>query len=257
MDAVSEVLTARAARTDGLSSMLGASVMAHVVLLGVFVFVPAAWFGAEDKAPETIMQISLGGPVGPTDGGLATQGGRTIQELQKVDLKKTIEPIRPPATKTPEMIEPTKAPPKKTTPTKVEAKDPKSNRPTKGEEIQKGSSIADSKARGQGFGLSSGAGGDAGYLEVANFCCPEYLATMRSAIMQNWSSQQGSAGVTHLRFVIQKDGRIVDITVERSSGSAALDLFARRALMLTKLPPLPAAYAEGALAVHLFFEYRR
>ena len=257
MDAVSEVLVARAERTDGLNSMLGASAIGHLVLLAAFVFVPAGWFGAENKPPETILQISLGGPIGPNDGGLATQGGRTIQELQKVEVKQPIEPVRPPATKAPEMIEPTKAPPKKTTTTKVEAKDPKSNRPTKGEEIQKGSSIADSKARGQGFGLSSGAGGDAGYLEVANFCCPEYLATMRSGIMQNWSSQQGSAGVTHLRFVIQKDGRIVDITVERSSGVAALDLFARRALMLTKLPPLPAAYPEGALAVHLFFEYRR
>ena len=159
MDAVSEVLAARAARADGLSSMLGASAMAHIVLVGLFVFLPAAWFGAQFEQPETIMQISLGGPIGPSDGGLATQGGRTIQELQKVEMKKAIEPVRPPSAKAPEMIEPTKAPPKKTTPNKVEAKDPKSNRPTKGEEIQKGSSIAENKAKGQGFGLSSGGGG--------------------------------------------------------------------------------------------------
>lgn len=257
MDAVSEVLVARAERTDGLNSMLGASVIGHLVLLAAFVFVPASWFGAENKPPETILQISLGGPIGPNDGGLATQGGRTIQELQKVETKKPIEPVRPPAAKTPEMIEPTTAPPKKTTTNKVEAKDPKSTRPTKGAEIQKGSSIAENKAKGQGFGLSSGGGGEAGYLEVANFCCPEYLATMRQAIMANWSSQQGAVGVTHLRFVIQKDGRIVDITVEQSSGVAALDLFARRALMLSKLPPLPGEYADAALAVHLYFEYRR
>ncbi len=50
MDAVSEVLVARAARTDGLSSMLGASAMAHIVLVGLFVFLPAAWFGAEIRA---------------------------------------------------------------------------------------------------------------------------------------------------------------------------------------------------------------
>ncbi len=257
MDAVSEVLVARAGRTDGLNSMLGASAMAHLVLVAVLVFLPAAWFGTENKPPDTIMQISLGGPIGPNDGGLATAGGRTIQELQKVDLKKTIEPIRPPATKTPEMIEPTKAPPKKTPTTKVEAKDPKSTRPTKGAEIQKGFSIADSKNKGLGFGQSSGAGGEGGFLEVADFCCPQYLATMRTAIMANWSSQQGAAGLTHMRFVIQRDGRIVDITVEQTSGVAALDLFARRALMLTKLPPLPLDYPEGALAVHLFFEYRR
>lgn len=257
MDAVSQVLAARAARNDGLSSMLGASAMAHVVLVGLLVFLPAAWFGAEFKEPETIMQISLGGPVGPSDGGLATQGQRTIQELQKVEVKKAIEPVRPPSEKAPEMIEPTKAPPKKTPSTKIEAKDPKSNRPTKGEQVQTGSSIAQSKAKGQGFGLSSGGGGESGYLEVANFCCPEYLAVMRTAIMSNWNSQQGAVGVTHLRFVIQKDGRIVDITVEESSGVATLDLFARRALMLSKLPPLPDAYPQKALPVHLYFEYRR
>jgi hypothetical protein len=84
MDAVSEVLVARTPKDDGLNSMLGASAMAHLVLVGLFIFLPAAWFGAERKAPETIMQISLGGPIGPNDGGLATLGGRTIQQVQPV-----------------------------------------------------------------------------------------------------------------------------------------------------------------------------
>ena len=45
--------------------------------------------------------------------------------------------------------------------------------------MQKGTAVAETGAQGQGFGLSSGGGGDGGYLDVANFCCPEYLATMR------------------------------------------------------------------------------
>ena len=257
MDAVSEVLIARAPKDDGLSSMLGASAIGHIVLVGVFVLVPAWWFGAENKAPETIMQISLGGPVGPNDGGLSTLGGRTIQQVVPVEAKKPIEPVRPPSAKAPEMIEPTKAPPRKTTPNKVEAKDPKSTRPTKGTEIQKGSSIAETGAKGMGFGLSSGGGGSGGHLEVSNFCCPEYLATMAALIKANWNSQIGAAGRTHLRFVIQKDGRIADITVEQSSGVEVMDSFARRALILTKLPPLPPGYSESALAVHLYFDYTR
>ncbi len=255
MDAVTQVLIARSARIDGLSSMLGASVIAHIVLVGLFVFLPAAWFGAKFEQPETIMQISLGGPLGPNDGGVATLGGRTIQQL--TETKKAIEPVRPPSAKAPEMIEPTKAPPKKTTTNKVEAKDPRSTRPTKGEEIQKGSSIAETGAKGMGFGLSSGGGGSGGHLEVSNFCCPEYLNTMVTLIRSNWNSQQGAVGRTHLRFVVQKDGRIVDITLEKTSGNDTMDLFARRALMLTKLPPLPAGYSEPALAVHLFFDYTR
>jgi TonB family protein len=257
MDAVSEVLIARAPKGDGLSSMLGASAIGHIVLVGVFVFVPAWWFGADNKPPETIMQISLGGPIGPETGGTEVLGANTIQKLQPIEAKKPIEPVRPPAAKTPEMVEPTKAPPRKVTPNPVEAKDPKSAKPTVGKEIQQGSSIAKSPATGQGFGLSSGGGGAGGHLEVSDFCCPEYLATMSTLIRRNWNSQVGAVGRTHLRFVIQKDGRIADITIEQSSGVETMDSFARRALLLTKLPPLPPAFPEAALAVHLYFDYTR
>ena len=94
-------------------------------------------------------------------------------------------------------------------------------------------------------------------LEVGNFCCPEYLATMTALIKANWSNQQNAAGLARMRFVIQRDGRIVDITVLESSGVQTLDFFAERALRLTKLPPLPAGYTERALAVRLAFEYTR
>lgn len=257
MDAVSEVLIARAAKDDGMSSMLGASAMAHAALLLAFVFLPAWWFGSENKPPETIMQISLGGPVGPNDGGMSTLGGRPIQQAVPIEPKKPLEPVRPPAAKTPEMVEPTKAPPKKTPPNKVAAKDPRSTRPTKGAEVQQGTSVAQTNAKGMGFGLSSGGGGGGGHLEVSDFCCPEYLTLMAARIKANWNSQVGAAGRTHMRFVIQRDGRIVDITVEQSSGYEVMDSYARRALILTKLPPLPAGYTEQALAVHLYFDYTR
>ena len=255
MDAVSEVLIARAPKKDALSSMLGASVLAHVVIFVVFVFTPAWWFGAKQDVPETIMQISLGGPVGPDKSGAEVLGGRSIQQV--AETKRAIEPVRPPAAKTPEMIEPTKAPPKKTTPNKAEAKDPRSTKPTIGKEIQKGPAVAETGAKGMGFGLSQGGGGAGGHLEVTDFCCPEYLVTMSTLIRRNWNSQVGAVGRTHLRFVIQKDGRIADITIEQSSGVETMDSFARRALLLTKLPPLPAGYSESALAVHLYFDYTR
>src|SRR3982751_1550799 len=178
MDAVSEVLVARAGKADGLSSMLGASAMAHIALVAVFVFVPAWWFGAENKAPENVMQISLGGPESPDHSGLTSISARPVQQAQPVETKKAIEPVRPPAATTPEMIEPTKAPPKKTTPNKVEAKDPRSTKPTKGAEVQQGSAVATTNAKGEGFGLSSGGFGSQGFLDVSNFCCPEYLSLM-------------------------------------------------------------------------------
>jgi TonB family protein len=255
MDAVSEVLVARTQKSDGIASMVGASIAAHVVLLALFVFLPPGWFGAENKEPENIMQISLGGPVGPDTAGLNVAGARPIQQVS--ESPKSLEPVRPPAAKTPEMVLPTKAPPRKATPNKVEAKDPRSTRPTKGAEVTKGTAVAETGAKGQGFGLSSGMGGEGGYLEVGDFCCPQYLATMRNAIMANWNSRQGTAGRTHMRFVIRKDGSIVDVSVQRSSGVQTLDYYAQRALLLTKLPPLPNGYDEPTLAVHLYFDYQR
>jgi len=255
MDAVSEVLIARTAKADGLTSMVGWSAMAHLAVVAAVAFVPGAWFGALEREPEVIMQISLGGPVGPADGGLATLGGRTIQQV--VETKKAVEPVRPPAAQAPAMIEPTKAPPRKNPLTKTDAKDPRGATPTKGAEIQKGTAIAETGAKGQGFGLSSGAGGKGGYVDVADFCCPGYLATMKEQITLNWSSKQGTVAETKMRFVIQRDGRIVDVSVEQSSGRADLDFLASRALQLAKLPPLPAEFSGAALPVHLWFEYVR
>lgn len=257
MDAVSEVLVARTASSDGLTSMVGWSAVVHVALVAAVAFVPGEWFGAMPREPEVILQISLGGPVGPVDGGLATLGGRTIQQV--VETKKAIEPVRPPAAQTPAMIEPTKAPPRKNTPppTKTEAKDPRGTTPTKGATIEKGTAIAETGAKGQGFGLSAGAGGKGGYVDVVDFCCPGYLATMKDEILINWSSKQGTLAETKMRFVIQRDGRIVDISVEQSSGRADLDFLASRALQLAKLPPLPAEFSGSALPVHLWFEYVR
>ena len=225
MDAVSEVLAARMVKSDGLNSMLGWSAVAHVVMVAAVAFVPSAWWGAQDQAPEVIMQISLGGAVGPRDGGLATLGGRAIQEV--TETRKAVEPVRPPAAQTPAMVEPTKAPPRTSPDNKI-----------------------------AGFGLSAGGGGVGAKLDVANFCCPEYLATMLDLINRNWSSkQQGAVGTTGMRFVIQKDGRVADVTIEQSSGNAGLDYMSDRALKLTKLPPLPAGYDQAALTVHLFFPY--
>ncbi|MGH9384875.1 MAG: TonB C-terminal domain-containing protein [Vicinamibacterales bacterium] len=255
MDDVSAVLSARIREDDGLKKMMGYSVAAHAVFLGAIIFMGV---GAPGPEPEVVMQISLGAGSLPRDGGLATLGGRPIQQTIPVEAKRTIEPVRPPAAREPEMIEPTKAPPKRTPPPEQNpAKDPASRTPTRGKEVQAGSTVAETGAKGQGFGLSSGGGGSSGYLDVANFCCPEYLTTMLDLVNRNWDYKQRTDGSTQIRFVIQRDGRIVDVNIERPSGVAALDYLASRSVQLTRLPPLPAPYTESALTVHLVFDYKR
>jgi TonB family protein len=257
MDAVSEVLVDRAREGQGMQSMLGASLCAHLALLAAVFFAPGGWFGAK-TAPEVVMTISLGGPVGPRDGGLTPMGGRPVQAV--TEAPKAIEPVRPPAARAPEMIEPTKKAPKRAETKSVDtAKTPASRTPAKGDEIRKGSAVsAAPSARGQGFGLSSGGGGTGSYLDTANFCCPEYIALMLEQIKSNWLHQQQASGVAQVKYTIQRDGTITGIQVERSSGYAPLDLMATRALQLTRrLRPLPQAFTEPSLTVHLTFEYTR
>jgi TonB family protein len=259
MDAVSAVLVQRTRETERLAPVVGWSAVAHVVLTLLVAIAPAGWLGAIKSEPEVVMQISLGGAIGPRDGGLNTLGGRPIQQERPVEARKTIEPVRAPAAKAPEMVEPTKSAPKKLPSTaKVEAKDPKSRTPTTGEKVEKGNAVAQTAGKGQGFGLSSGGGGTGGYVDVANFCCPEYIATMLTMIQRNWNSKQGAAGTTLVKFDIERDGRITNVAVERSSGMQALDYFSQRSLALTRqLPPLPDAYPHERLTVHLPMDYVR
>jgi TonB family protein len=263
MDAVSQVLVDRDRAFSAMERMIGksvaASLIAHVVFVAALVLAPA-WLlgGGANAEPENLMTISLGGPSGPDVGGMTTIGGRPIQSVSEA--RKTIEPVRPPAAKTPEMIEPKKSAPKRAE-AKVEntAKDPKSRTPTKGAEVREGSSVSETNARGQGFGLQTGGGfGSGSYLDVANFCCPEYLSTMLELIRRNWDERQQAAGTTVVKYTIQRNGTITDVVVEKPSGYPALDFMAQRALLITRqLQPLPAAFTEPSLTVHLVFSYRR
>ena len=64
-------------------------------------------------------------------------------------------------------------------------------------------------------------------------------------------------GLTTMMFTIKRDGSIENIQREKSSGFDALDNEAGRALRIVRLPPLPRAYPNPTLTVHLEFEYRR
>ena len=84
-----------------------------------------------------------------------------------------------------------------------------------------GTALADTGVRGQGFGLSTGGGSTGGgsYLDVANFCCPEYIQTMSDRFHQNWQPQPNFAGEALVKFTIQRDGKITGVELEKSSGS--------------------------------------
>jgi TonB family protein len=257
MEAVTDILIARTREPGGLNRMVVVSLAAHIVLVVAFLAMPS--LAPDGPVEREVMQISLGGAPGPRAGGMTPMGGRPVQAPAPAEpLRRT--PIAPPAAKAPEMTMPAaKAKPAPKPPRVKEAPpEARGRRPSEGAEPQAGSSVADTGARGVGFGLTTGGGGTGGYLDVGNFCCPEYLTTMLQLIQRNWNSKQQVAGRTIVKFTVQRDGRLTDVQIEQPSGYFALDQTAQRALVLTRqLPPLPAQYTEDDLTVHLIFQYER
>jgi len=260
MDAVSEVLVVRHG-IDNTSPMWGVSVVAHGLIAAALVMVPAAWMGMQVAREEPVMVVSLAGAVGPQTGGRQAESAQATQTVAPPAPRP--EPVAPPTAKAPEMIEPTKAPPRRNPPPKVAQapKDaPERTTPSKGAQVQTGDALANTGApnRTPFGGTATGAGGTGARVDVGNFCCPQYLAQMQERILRNWESKQQALGTAVLVFSIQRDGTIVDVAVENSSGNQTLDFLATRALRLTqKVPPLPPEYTNASLRVHLTFEYQR
>jgi protein TonB len=260
-DAVSHAMYGRNREPDGLQRMVGFSIAAHAVLIVAIVLVPPRWFQRSLDNPHDAMFISLGPAPGPQSGGMTSISSRPVQKVMQ-DLPR-VQPVRPPAQKTPEMTAPEPAPkvkPKPTPPVKEAPKEAKSKTPTQGAQAQPGRANADTGAQPNTLqGLSTGgAKGNGSPMNLTNFCCPDYVGDMVTRINSNWNSRQSAAGVTIMRFTIQRDGKITDIAVAQSSGYQMLDFLAQRALLAANpLPPLPAAYTNPTLVVNLNFEYQR
>jgi TonB family protein len=257
---VTDVLRDRMGEPLGLQRMAVVSLTAHLVLFTAFVIAPGKWLLSQNSQDRArVMTITLGGGgEGPQNGGLTAMGGRAVQAVTPPDAPR--EAVRPPAAAAPAMTlpSPTAKPAKQSSPTVKQAADEARGRtPTKGVVTQAGSAVAVTGARGQGFGLSTGGGPGAGSrLDVADFCCPDYLATMVTRIRANWSERQNVVGLVVIKYTIRRDGTLEDISLEQSSGYPIADLAAQRSVILTKqLPPLPDAFPNPTLTVHLNFQY--
>ena len=240
MTAVTDVIVARRQRPEPFGTVLAWSLAAHAGVLGFLLFGPMDWGLAADEAVRTVMSISLAGAPGPRAGGMTPMGGRAAPPPPPEAAPRAI-----PAPKPAERVVPTQAPPRR------QAEPPP-------EEPQTGVTRTDTGVRGQGFGLSTGGSGGSGVqLDVANFCCPEYIEQMVALIQRNWQAGQSVRGATVMKFTITRGGSIQGVMVERPSGFLALDLAAERALLTTRLPELPPQFTNPSLTVHITFEYQR
>src|SRR5262245_59820310 len=256
---VSDILRSRREEPDGLKQTAALSILAHLAVLGTITAVPALW-PARSAARPAVMTISLGGTPGPKSGGLSTIGGRRIEASEPTAQPKAERVALPTPKPQPAMVMPDPKlkprPVAKETPAST-SKDASSR--GRVAEPQKGSTTVETGVRGMGFGLSTtGGGGTGSSLDVKDFCCPEYLQEMVGRITQNWVQKQESVGTVLMKFTIMRSGQITSVELERTSNVYALDAASQRALVLTaRLAPLPAAFPDDHLTVHLSFEYQR
>jgi len=92
----------------------------------------------------------------------------------------------------------------------------------------------------------------------------EYAESMVSRIRVNWYNnmpqllQTGLKGVVTIRFTIQRDGRLTDITTLSSSTVPPYDFAARKAIELSSpLNPLPKDFPNATERVTCMFFYNQ
>ena len=87
-----------------------------------------------------------------------------------------------------------------------------------------------------------------------------YLNVILTRISDNWINPYAGSGRTlnsTVMFVIERDGTVRDVKIEKKSGDAAYDASCERALLvLDRLPPLPPEFTGPRLKLHLEFEQK-
>lgn len=256
-EAATQILIDRSREADGIATTVLLSLAAHATIIAAIVLMPASWRTHHADTSHTMM-ISLGGVPGPIQG-MTPEATRAVQQVAVTPPKAA--PVVPPASKAPEMVEPLKtAKPQAKAADKVEkpAKQP-ATKPVTGPEIRSGAARVETGGQAIPFGglSTSRGGGTGGYLDVKDFCCPEYLQTMLGMIQRHWSHQQNQDGQVIVKFTIQRDGSLTAVQVEKPA-SYFLNMAAQRAVVETqRVPPLPPQYPEDHLTVHLIFQYQR
>jgi protein TonB len=107
-----------------------------------------------------------------------------------------------------------------------------------------------------GTGPSDGLGSVSA--DMPDFPYPWYLTLLRQKIWEQWSARMPPGTLECLvQFSILRDGAITDVRVEETSGDAAFDYAALGAVRgAVPLPPLPPAFKERFLKVHIQFKTR-
>ena len=239
------------AEQDRFRRMLVWSLALHLLFVSAVTL--AATLGPRSSSlppPDgTFMDVSLG-----QSGPLSESGGGATQTPPNP----TPEPP-PPEEKVPSVVRPTKEI-RDEVPlpdARVQKKTPEP-KPDSGLRGADAASAASAQLAGgpvlPGLGLG-GSGGGSPFDQ--DFEYAYYVQQMLTRIHQRWqrTAVRGTAVVV-VRFTIARDGKVVDASIETSSGVSILDRSSLRAVMLADpMPPLPNSYPRDQVGVHLRFTY--
>ncbi len=89
-----------------------------------------------------------------------------------------------------------------------------------------------------------------------------YLTAITNKINNSWNPPvvellSGDIKKVVIKFKILKDGRIEGAEIESRSGFPLFDGSALRAVLSSRLPPLPKGFGENYLGIHFGFEYEK
>jgi TonB family protein len=254
-ESVSDILVARQREFDHAGRPIAASFGVHVLLVIGLAVLPAAWF--RGKAPAPTMTISLGpGSTGQDRSGQTSTGGRDVEKVVPPEKHETIVPVTPPKSVTPDPAAPVvKTPPKVADKPAAPNPVPSPPKQATGAQLNKGSALVETGAKGNEIGLASGGGGDNS--TDIDSCCKAFFSELKERVDQRWQRNQGTSGVTIIEFTIERDGTVSASHVATSSGNDVLDLAAWSAVKSVQLSPIPDEYKGKRMTILLRFPYIR
>ncbi len=102
----------------------------------------------------------------------------------------------------------------------------------------------------------AGGGGSVVAPDMPDFPYPWYITRVRSTVWESWAERFASGPAEcGIMFTIMRDGRVVDLRIEFTSGDKAYDYAAITAIQNSgPFPALPPRYKDSFLKVH--FEFR-
>ena len=118
------------------------------------------------------------------------------------------------------------------------------------------SGAASAAAAGAQGAAGPGAGIGSVSADMPDFPYPWYLTSLRQKLWERWSDNMPSfPGESLVMFTILRDGSLVDVRIEQTSGDRSFDYAAASAVRASgPLPPLPPAFREKFLTVHVQFK---